>query len=245
MGRVHFIGGEKGGVGKSLTSRLLAQFFIDMKKAFTGFDLDQSHGTFSRFYPEYTSPIRVDDFSSLDSILELAEAKPDHDLIVDLAAQTSGHLQKWIEDSDVFDAFDELGYQVFLWHVMDDGADSTMLLGKTLDTYSNPNLRFIVVQNMGRGVNFENFQQSSTFQKVIQRPVYFVTMKQLEPKLAQKIDFSNSSFWAAANNRQIMSIVERKRVGVWLRNTYLQFVPFLARPQTPDQQSFQTQQQQL
>ena len=36
MGRVHFIGGEKGGVGKSLTSRLLAQYFIDNHLAFIG-----------------------------------------------------------------------------------------------------------------------------------------------------------------------------------------------------------------
>ena len=33
---IHLIGGEKGGVGKSLVSRLLAQHFIDRGIAFTG-----------------------------------------------------------------------------------------------------------------------------------------------------------------------------------------------------------------
>ena len=29
MARIHMIGGEKGGVGKSLVARILAQYFID------------------------------------------------------------------------------------------------------------------------------------------------------------------------------------------------------------------------
>ena len=34
MGQIHFIGGEKGGVGKSFTARLLAQYFIDRGNLF-------------------------------------------------------------------------------------------------------------------------------------------------------------------------------------------------------------------
>lgn len=49
MGKVHFIGGEKGGVGKSMTARVLAQYYIDHDKAFIGFDCDASHGTFRVF----------------------------------------------------------------------------------------------------------------------------------------------------------------------------------------------------
>ena len=37
-GNIHLIGGEKGGVGKSLVSRLLAQYFIDHSISFLGFD---------------------------------------------------------------------------------------------------------------------------------------------------------------------------------------------------------------
>ena len=34
MGKVHFIGGEKGGVGKSMTARVLAQYYIDHERPF-------------------------------------------------------------------------------------------------------------------------------------------------------------------------------------------------------------------
>jgi len=230
MGRVHFIGGEKGGVGKSLTSRLLAQYLIDHAKPFAGFDLDQSHATFSRFYDEYTGTLVVDDFASLDRILEFADKNPQHDIIVDLAAQTAQRLNKWIDDSDVMGTFDELGYQIFLWHVMDDGLDSIHLLEKILNTYPQSYIKFVVVENLGRGDNFEAFLRSETFRKAQLRNADFVTLDKLETRLTQKIDFNNLSFWAAANDRQLVGFVERKRMKVWLNNSYQQLDLFLSSP---------------
>ena len=227
MGRVHFIGGEKGGVGKSLTARLLAQYFIDSATPFTGFDSDQSHGSFSRFYKDFASPLRVDDYDSLDNIIEVAETLPEHELIIDLAAQTSARLEQWIEESDVFGIFTEMGHKVFIWHVMDDGADALSLLDKTLDSYPQQDIQFIVVQNLGRGENFDAFEQSPIFQKAQQRNAYCMTLGKLHAKLVQKVDFNDLSFWAAANNRDLMSTPERQRMRVWLENAYTQFDHFL------------------
>jgi len=36
MSSLHLIGGEKGGVGKSFTARLLAQYFVDRELPFIG-----------------------------------------------------------------------------------------------------------------------------------------------------------------------------------------------------------------
>ena len=49
MRSLNFIGGEKGGVGKSVVARALAQYYIDKGRPFTGFDTDRSHTTFARF----------------------------------------------------------------------------------------------------------------------------------------------------------------------------------------------------
>ncbi|MDH3530768.1 MAG: mobilization protein, partial [Acidobacteriota bacterium] len=43
MSAVHFIGGEKGGVGKSVISRLFAQYHVDRGKPFVILDSDLSH----------------------------------------------------------------------------------------------------------------------------------------------------------------------------------------------------------
>lgn len=227
MSSIHFIGGEKGGVGKSLTTRLLAQYFIDRGVAFAGFDTDQSHGTFSRFYTEFTAPLNVEKYDSLDTILETAETYPDTHILVDLAAQTGKHLNQWIEESDVFGIFAELNRPAYLWHVMDDGADSMFLLNKLLEQQPK-GVQVVIVQNHGRGEDFSNFEQSATYRKAQEQGAHFVTLKKLQPNLMQKVDFSNLSFWAAANNRDLMSIAERKRVGVWLDSNYPQFDQFLS-----------------
>lgn len=220
MGRVHFIGGEKGGVGKSFTARLLAQYLIDKGIPFIGFDSDQSHGTFSRFYDEFTSPLNVNSDNSMDGIIETCIDNPDHDIIIDLAAQTSRRLTQWLEEGDIFSLFTEFGIPVYLWHVMDDGADSKNLLDTSLSRFTHPDIRFIVVQNLGRGEDFAPFQQSATRKKAQLRNARFLTLDRLQPELTRKIDFNDSSFWAAANNHDALSITERQRVRVWLKNSY-------------------------
>ena len=62
MTHIHLVGGEKGGVGKSLMARLLAQYFIDNSIAFIGFDSDRTHGALLRFYAGYASPISMDNY---------------------------------------------------------------------------------------------------------------------------------------------------------------------------------------
>ena len=72
MATIHFIGGEKGGVGKSVVARLLAQYFIDRQLPFLGFDSDRSHGALLRFYAGFASPVAIDRFESLDAVVEAA-----------------------------------------------------------------------------------------------------------------------------------------------------------------------------
>lgn len=222
MSKVHFIGGEKGGVGKSMTARLLAQYHIDRQRPFLGFDSDASHGTFSRFYGEFASPVIVGDDESLDGILQACETDPDQDLIIDLAAQTSSRLGQWIEETDVFGLLDELGYQVCLWHVMDDGADSIALLEEVLERYSRPKLQWFIVMNLGRGSDFNELRDSDALRTAESRNAKLFELGKLHPKLTHKVDFANASFWAAANNREMMNIAERQRMRVWLRNNYSQ-----------------------
>lgn len=222
MGYMHFVGGEKGGVGKSLTARVLAQYFIDKKMPFAGFDLDHSHATFTRFYGEFATQLNARDFSSLDKIIEYAEDYPANNIVADLAAQTAQFIDKWIADSDIFSIFKELNYKVFMWHVMDDGFDSLDLLRKLLEKHQHPDIQLVVALNLGRGDDFTLFRESETYQELVKRSGRVFKLKKLETRLSQKIDINNSSFWSAANNREIMSIVERKRVATWLDHTHKQ-----------------------
>src|SRR4051794_10722389 len=135
MTQVHFIGGEKGGVGKSVVARILAQYFIDRHLPFLGFDTDKSHGSLLRFYGDFAAPVLIDRYEGLDRIIEAAAERSERRIIVDLAAQTHRFLAHWMEESGLIELRDELRLSLTYWHVMDSGRDSADLLMKVLDEF--------------------------------------------------------------------------------------------------------------
>ena len=228
MSSLNFIGGEKGGVGKSVVSRVLAQYFIDRQQPFIGFDTDRSHTSFTRFYADFASPVIVDKYESLDAIaaaLEPAPGEPVPRVIVDLAAQTAAPLARWAQDSEVMAVMADMGVQVNLWHVADPGKDSVDLLARLLDTYgAGPN--YVVVKNLGRGTDFSQLDHSQALAAALQWGARVVSLGQLQEASMRKIDRQNASFWAALNHpstTDALGLLERQRVKNWLKKTYETF----------------------
>lgn len=223
MGTLNFIGGEKGGVGKSVMSRVLAQYFIDKQRPFTGFDTDRSHQSLRRFYADYAHQTVIDSYESLDLIAESFVENSDRDVLIDLAAQTNAPLNQWIQDSDLFDVLDEMSIAVNFWHVMDGSKDSVNLLNQLLDTHGDKP-RYIIVLNQGRSADFSIYDQSPVKERVHALGADTLTLPKLHEKTMQKIDFHNSSFWAAVNHKSneeySLGMLERRRVKVWLDKTY-------------------------
>jgi hypothetical protein len=222
MTPIHFIGGEKGGVGKSLMARVLAQYLIDKEQPFLGFDTDRSHGALMRFYPNYASPVAIDKVESLDAIVDAAVDEPGRRLLVDLAAQTHDPLASWMEDAGVVDLADELGMKLFYWHVMDTGKDSVDLLRRLLDRFGT-GLTYVLVRNQVRGTDFTSLEQSGEQARAIGMGAHVVTMKKLNEHAIQKIDQASSSFWKAKSSDRDPSglgLMDRQRVKMWLRDLY-------------------------
>jgi hypothetical protein len=229
MSSLNFIGGEKGGVGKSVAARALAQYFIDREQPFTGFDTDRSHTSFARFYADYAAPVVVDTYEGLDRIFNALEAgdadAPVPSVIVDLAAQTAAPLARWVQDSDLLALLAEMGVTVNFWHVADVGHDSVDLLGRLLTTYgAGPG--YVVVKNHGRGSDFSQLERSPALAKAHALGAYCIDLPMLHEASMRKIDRQNASFWAAINDRNgpdCLGMLERQRVKTWLRNTYASF----------------------
>jgi hypothetical protein len=223
MANIHLIGGEKGGVGKSLVARILAQYLIDKQLPFLGFDTDRSHGALLRFYAGFASPVLVDRYEALDSIIEAAVAQPDRRILVDLAAQTHEPLAKWIDESGVLDLADEAGLALYYWHVMDTGKDSVDLLAKLLDRYG-ARLRYVLALNQLRGDDFSILKKSGVEARALTLGAATVIIKRLHDSAIQKIDATNSSFWAAKNasdkENAGLGLMDRQRVKMWLRSAY-------------------------
>ena len=219
--KIHLIGGEKGGVGKSMVARLLAQYFIDHEMPFVGFDTDRSHGALLRYYAGYASPVLADRYEALDAIVESAAEQPGRRVLVDLAAQTHGPLVQWMEDSGVLDLADVNGMMVYYWHVMDAGRDSVDLLAKLLDQFG-PRLRYVLVRNQLRGDDFSQLDRSGEQARALAFGAQVITLKHLHDPVVNKIDAANASFWAARNNSGKdgagLGLMERQRLKMWLNH---------------------------
>ena len=220
---LHFIGGEKGGVGKSLVARILAQYLIDHGLPFTGYDTDKSHGALLRFYAGYASPVVVDDINSLDRIVEAAAAAPDQRILVDLAAQTQHALGQWIEDSGLIELAPDVGMRMTYWHVMDTGRDSVDLLRAWLDRFGG-RMPLVLVQNALRGDRFDILDASGERARAEQMGAKVISIGRVQDATMQKIDDRSASFWAAIHQTDgaTLGMLERQRVKVWLARAYAQ-----------------------
>jgi hypothetical protein len=225
MTSINFIGGEKGGVGKSVTARLLAQYFIDRNLPFAGFDTDRSHHSFTRFYEGFASPVVVDTFEGLDAVVDGFEVNPHRSAIVDMAAQSLAPMARWIHDSSMLEVFKALDVPVNFWHVVDDGKDSADLLGVLVDTFGQgPN--YILVLNEGRGSDFSLLKGSQSMMKAAAVNARVIALPRLHEVCMRKIDAQNTSFWKAINDRsgqQMLGLLERQRVKNWLAGIYAAF----------------------
>jgi hypothetical protein len=223
MSYIHFIGGEKGGVGKSLVARVLAQYFVDRSIPFAGFDTDKSHGALLRFYADFAAPAVLDRHDSLDPIIEHALENPQRRILVDLAAQTQQSLGKWLDDADVISLAQEHGLTLTWWHVMDAGRDSVDLLRQWLDQFGG-RIKLVIVLNEVRGDRFEILEASGELARAEALGASVISLRRLPDITMQKIDQHGVSFWAAVNHPDRaasgLGLLERQRVKVWLNRAY-------------------------
>lgn len=221
MANIHLIGGEKGGVGKSLTARILAQYMIDKDIPFLGFDTDRSHGALMRFYEGYASPVIIDRVEAFDVVVESAVAQPERRVLVDLAAQTHDALAQWIEGAGVLEMASEMGLTLRYWHVMDAGKDSSDLLKRLLDRFGS-SLHYVLVRNSLRGSDFSILEQSGQQARAMEMGAKVISIGKLQDNIINKIDAGSTSFWKARQEPAAsgLGLMDRQRIKIWLRDVY-------------------------
>jgi hypothetical protein len=222
MSKVHFIGGDKGGVGKSVVARLLTQWCLDRQLAFAAVDADASHGALVRHYGDYTRTVDLSLFETADEILTLA-TECDRRVIVDLPAQGDRALAAWISEAGILDLARESSVDVVFWHVMDDGKDAVSTLDRLLNRHGRA-ARYVIVENLGRGTDFSLFDRSPTRVLANEMGALTLQLSELHAAAMRKIDRSDASFWAAVNNLDfspaLFTRMDRQRIKVWMQATY-------------------------
>ncbi len=224
MSQIHFIGGEKGGVGKSVVARLLAQYWIDRGAAFAGVDGDLSHGALMRHYGEFSQAVDLASADSADQILDRALGS-ERRVLVDLPAQSARALKNWLLGANVLQLARELGASVTFWHVSDGGFASVGQVEQALELYGDQ-AEHVVVKNHARSKDFSQLDASAATVKLRALSGKLLDLPELDATAMYKIDSAGLSFWAgahAAHGEGALKPLERERVKLWLNRCYSQF----------------------
>jgi hypothetical protein len=223
VSQIHFIGGEKGGVGKSVVARLLAQYWVDRSAAFAGVDGDLSHGALLRHYGDFSQSVDLANPESADQILDRALGS-ERRVLVDLPAQSARALKSWIFGANVLGLARELGADVTFWHVTDGGFASVGQVEQALELYGD-RAQHIVVKNHARSKDFSQLDASPARNKLDALSGKVMDLPELDATAMYKIDSAGLSFWAGANTTQgehALRPLERERVKLWLSRCYAQ-----------------------
>lgn len=226
------IGGEKGGVGKSVVARLLVQYWIDRAISFAAFDTDRSLSSLHRCYSGYAETIDATRMADLDRIVGALDDTIE-EVVVDLAPQTEANLEAWLTAGDVLQLLARLGHPLWFWYVIDDGKDSVRLLCEMLDRFGS-SCQVVCVRNHGRGHDFALFREAKLADRIVQMGGHVIDLPALDPESMLKIDADDNSFWAAIHNTDpvvapCLSRMQRERAKVFIRKAHLAFREILNR----------------
>src|SRR5258708_35040664 len=223
MSRIHFIGGEKGGVGKTVVARVLAQWFVDRSIPFAAVDGELSQGALIRYYGDFTQPADLAASESADQIMDRALGA-ERRVLVDLPAQSARSLNAWMTEANVIEFAKEMGIGLTFWHVSDGGFASVGEIERALKLFQNQ-LEHVVVKNFGRSKDFSQFDESEAKSQLDELSGHILELPELDPATMYRIDRFGLSFWAAMHRTEgdtVLKPLERQRVKLWLERCYAQ-----------------------
>ncbi len=221
MSHIHFVGGEKGGVGKSVLARVLAQWFIDKAIPFAGIDADRSQAALLRSYGTFTQPADLSSHESADQIVDRALGAERH-VLVDLPGQSAHLLHAWLAQADVLNLAHAVGLVLVYWHVIDGGFASVSELERALCFFEG-SARHVVVKNLGRGREFYQFEASRGRAHLEDLGGRVIELPELDGAAMYNVDSRGWGFGAAVTTTEgdlALRMLERHRVKFWLERCY-------------------------
>lgn len=217
---IHFVHGEKGGVGKSWFCRLLVEYCTTKIQAkIILVESDSSNPDVGRYYPSIQRKIffSEDDKRSydVDQIFKLSENLP---VIVNLPAQVDAPLNDWIERNGLVDVdFEEL--LIYKWFVCTGEPDSIDLFKKSVTALSGK-IKHILVKNMGVTGSFEanwkRWDANADFGEFLKsNKVLVMKLDPLHRNDADVIVVSQLSFDEAISNQSKVDRLVKRRLRIY------------------------------
>jgi len=187
------VGADKGGVGKTTTSRALLDFLARKNILARAFDTENPRGTLKRFYPRITEIIDLDNVAHQMKLLDSIETSAVKVTVVDLKAGNLSNALDIFSRIGVLDAAAAGDFNLGLIHVVGPSIASLDEMGEVAPYTKD--MAYVVAKNFINETNFFEWDDS-TYQK------YFAKLsdaKEIEiPKLNEmayeQVDLAGVTF---------------------------------------------------
>jgi hypothetical protein len=231
MPTIHFVDGEKGGVGKSLFCRVMVQYCLDKGHPFTLVEADRTNPDVGEFYPEdvedkngkkivhYKQAIFSESERKLyeaDKIFELALAKP---VIVNLPAQVFTIVNDWMERNTLLDVSSQHGIDICKWFVCTGGFDSVKLFVESVNHFEGK-IRHILVRNLGLQDDWSHVYERKELKDLMSKySIKAIDLPKFSYRERDYIDEYRISF-AQARELKELGVLGLQRIHKFLKEAY-------------------------
>jgi hypothetical protein len=209
---------KKGGVGKTLLSKLKAAYCLESGLDFYAVDADRQE-SFLKAYPEFALPTR---FSELDRNLKIPDRILDLALeklvLVDLPGNVEEAFNHWLTASDILEAARDLDVEIQNWYVLDDSTECYEGFLRTLE-FVKDNARHILVRNLGRCEDWESFDLFITPELIAEYRLKVIDLPKLRLDTATTI-YKNTLSFTEARRYDQFSTAQLAGLRGYLRRVY-------------------------
>lgn len=221
--RIHLVDGEKGGVGKSMFTRVLVEFNQKYDLLYTLIDGDFKNPDVQQRYPEYGAQVvaLVEDeekFFDIDIIFETALETP---VIVNLPARVYSIINKWIDEADLIspDFKEKSGIDICKWFLCGGTTDSIEMFIDSFNHFEGQ-LKHVLVRNFGVCRDWSHMQGHQEILKLIQKHhIAIVDFPQLSSRERKFIDTKRLSFQQAMQHPDF-HLISQQRLHTFLAESY-------------------------
>ena len=209
---------KKGGVGKTLLSKLKAAYCLESGLDFYALDADRQE-SFLKAYPEFALPTR---FSELDKNLKIPDRILDLALeklvLVDLPGNVEEAFNHWLRSSDILEASQDLDVEIQNWYVLDDSAECYEGFLRTLEFLGN-NAKHILVRNLGRCEEWSSFEQFVTPELINEYRLKVIDLPKLRWDTATTV-YKNALSFTKARRYSEFSTAQLAGLRGYMRRVY-------------------------
>ncbi len=222
------VGADKGGVGKTTTSRALLDFLQRRNILARAFDTEDPRGTLHRFYPGITEIIDLEEVSDQMKVLDTMDSAAVKVTVVDLKAGAMSDALETFENIGVLEAARNGQFSLALIHVVGPSIASLDEMGEVAKYTKD--ISYIIARNFINETNFFEWD-AKTFKK------YFAGLSNAReidvPKLNEmayeQVDLAGVTFSDFISNKKAngddgsFSFVLRGYVRKWIQDLDTEF----------------------